>query len=89
MQATWLFVWWKSSRYIKISSMNIAGKRNLTDSPCIGICSAMALGDAVCIGCGRTFDEVCRWNMFSDEEKIAINHRLAEKIIRYDEKSKG
>ncbi|WP_267256375.1 DUF1289 domain-containing protein [Coxiella endosymbiont of Ornithodoros maritimus] len=79
MQATLAFVWWKSSRYIKISPMNIAGKRNLTDSPCIGICSATALGDAVCIGCGRTFDEVCRWNTLSEEEKIAINHRLAEK----------
>ncbi|MFV9988815.1 MAG: DUF1289 domain-containing protein [Coxiella endosymbiont of Dermacentor nuttalli] len=58
--------------------MNIAGDRNLTDSPCVGICSAAALGDEICIGCGRTFKEVCQWNFLSDEEKIAINLRLAQ-----------
>jgi predicted Fe-S protein YdhL (DUF1289 family) len=56
--------------------MNVVGKWELTDSPCIGICSATALGDEICIGCGRTFDEVRLWNTFSDEEKIAINSRL-------------
>ena len=30
------------------------------DSPCIAICST-AQGDAVCKGCGRTFDEVRRF----------------------------
>lgn len=54
------------------------GDCDLTDSPCIGICSATALGDEICIGCGRTFEEVCRWNSLSDEEKIAINLRLAQ-----------
>ena len=58
--------------------MNVAGDRDLTDSPCVGICSATALGDAVCIGCGRTFDEVRLWNTFTDEEKAAINRRLVQ-----------
>lgn len=58
--------------------MNIKGDKELVDSPCVGICSATALGDEVCIGCGRTFDEVCQWNTYSDEEKIAINKRLLE-----------
>ncbi|MBV53477.1 MAG: DUF1289 domain-containing protein [Coxiellaceae bacterium] len=56
--------------------MNIDGKKNLIDSPCVGICSATALGDEICIGCGRTFDEVRLWNTFSDEEKKSINLRL-------------
>ena len=56
--------------------MNIRGEKELTDSPCVGICSATALGDDVCIGCGRTFEEVRLWNTFSDEDKIAINRRL-------------
>ena len=56
--------------------MNISGEKDLTDSPCVGICSATALGDDVCIGCGRTFDEVRLWNTFSDEDKVAINRRL-------------
>ena len=49
-----------------------------TESPCVGICSATALGDPVCLGCGRTFDEVRLWNTFSDQEKKKINHRLKE-----------
>ncbi|OGO93762.1 MAG: DUF1289 domain-containing protein [Coxiella sp. RIFCSPHIGHO2_12_FULL_42_15] len=56
--------------------MDVSGQRNLTDSPCVGICSATALGDAICLGCGRTFDEVVQWNTYSDEQKRAINIRL-------------
>ena len=56
--------------------MDISGRSDLTDSPCVGICSATALGDEICVGCGRSFDEVRLWNTLSDEEKIAINQRL-------------
>lgn len=56
--------------------MQVDGKKSLTDSPCVGICSATALGDEICIGCGRTFDEVRLWNTLSDEQKITINQRL-------------
>lgn len=56
--------------------MNISGKADAADSPCIGVCSATALGDEICIGCGRTFQEVIDWNTYSDERKIAINQRL-------------
>lgn len=59
--------------------MDISGNRDLTDSPCIGICSATALGDAICVGCYRTFDEVRLWNTLTDEEKTAINLRLQAK----------
>ena len=55
--------------------MNINGDKQLTDSPCVGICST-TYGDAVCIGCGRTFEEVHRWNELDDDEKIKINLRL-------------
>jgi len=59
--------------------MDISGKRDLTDTPCVGICSATALGDEICIGCGRTFAEVVYWNTLTDQEKIAINQRLRNK----------
>ncbi len=58
--------------------MNINGEKDLSDSPCVGVCSATALGDEICIGCGRTFDEVRLWNTFTDAVKIAINQRLLE-----------
>ena len=62
--------------------MNVSGEKNVTDSPCIGVCSATALGDAVCRGCGRTFEEVHAWNTLSDEEKIAINARLLRQFMK-------
>lgn len=55
--------------------MNIFGQKDPTDSPCIGICST-SLGDEMCIGCGRTFYEVCLWNTLTDDQKRQINYRL-------------
>ncbi len=59
--------------------MNIFGEKDLTDSPCVGICSSTNLGDEVCIGCKRTAQEVIDWNSYSNEQKIAINLRLRKK----------
>ena len=56
--------------------MNINGEKDFSDSPCVGVCSATALGDEICFGCGRTFDEVRLWNTFTDAEKVTINQRL-------------
>ena len=55
--------------------MDATGKNTHVDTPCIGICST-AIGDSICIGCGRTFDEVNSWNTLTDEEKTKINKRL-------------
>ena len=36
-------------------------------SPCVRIC---ALDEAdVCVGCGRTLDEIARWSSMSSEDK--------------------
>jgi predicted Fe-S protein YdhL (DUF1289 family) len=58
--------------------MKVNGEKDFTDSPCVGICSSTSFGDAVCIGCGRTAQEVIEWNTYSDAQKIAINKRLQE-----------
>lgn len=46
------------------------------DSPCIAQCTT-ALGDNVCRGCGRTFEEVTYWNLYSDQQRQVIMQRLA------------
>ena len=38
------------------------------DTPCIAICST-SQGDAMCKGCGRTFEEVQHWPAMSPAEK--------------------
>ena len=47
------------------------------DAPCIAICSTTQ-GDAVCKGCGRSFDEVQNWTTFSPAEKRHVWHRITQ-----------
>jgi predicted Fe-S protein YdhL (DUF1289 family) len=47
-----------------------------SDSPCIGHCTTV-LGDDVCRSCLRTFDEVAGWLEMNEEERRAVNRRIA------------
>ena len=63
------------------------------DAPCIAICST-SQGDAVCKGCGRTFDEVQRWTELSPGAKRATWRRItmqgtAWRFNRYAERAGG
>ncbi len=46
------------------------------DCPCTGHCST-ALGDDVCRSCQRTFEEITHWPQMSEEERRAVNRRIA------------
>lgn len=46
------------------------------DTPCTGHCST-ALGDDVCRSCLRTFDEITRWVEMDEEQRRAVNRRIA------------
>lgn len=46
-------------------------------TPCIGLCSTV-YGDAVCRGCKRYDYEIIDWNTYTEEQKLAVWHRLAE-----------
>jgi hypothetical protein len=56
--------------------MKVNGEKDMTDSPCIGICSTTNVGDDICRGCGRTAIEVIEWNRYTDQKKVEINERL-------------
>lgn len=45
-------------------------------SPCRGVCSATALGDPVCAGCGRTEEEVLTWNQMTEAERLVVWERI-------------
>ena len=55
----------------------LAWYATLPDAPCIAICSTTQ-GDAVCKGCGRTFDEVQRWTEMTPGEKRATWRRITQ-----------
>ncbi|MDC8785941.1 DUF3717 domain-containing protein [Roseateles koreensis] len=62
------------------------------DAPCIAICST-SQGDALCKGCGRTFDEVQNWPVMSPGEKRVTWRRIsleatAWRFNRYAERAR-
>ncbi len=44
-------------------------------SPCIKICTVDA-HSGLCLGCGRTIDEIARWTAMSDAERVRIMAEL-------------
>ena len=62
------------------------------DAPCIAICST-SQGDDVCKGCGRAFDEVQHWTVYTPGEKRAVWRRItmegsAWRFNRYAERAR-
>ncbi|MEO6363081.1 MAG: DUF1289 domain-containing protein, partial [Caldimonas sp.] len=51
--------------------------RTTPDAPCIAICST-SQGDAVCKGCGRSFEEVQRWTTMTPAEKRVTWRRIGQ-----------
>jgi predicted Fe-S protein YdhL (DUF1289 family) len=61
------------------------------DTPCIAICST-SQGDALCKGCGRSFDEVQHWTALSPAQKRQVWRRItlqgsAWRFNRYAERA--
>ena len=43
------------------------------ESPCVSICR---MENEVCVGCGRTVDDVVNWYDMTDDEKQAVLNRI-------------
>ena len=52
------------------------------DAPCIAICST-SQGDAICKGCGRSFDEVQHWPGMSPVQKRAVWRRITQEATAW------
>jgi predicted Fe-S protein YdhL (DUF1289 family) len=49
------------------------------DSPCVNVCT---IKDDLCIGCGRTLEEIANWTAMTNDERKLINARLSNNIQR-------
>lgn len=49
------------------------------ETPCIDVCE-MDTVSGLCVGCGRTLEEIARWSVMSGEERRAIMAELAARI---------
>jgi uncharacterized protein len=57
------------------------------ETPCVNVCLLDA-ETGLCIGCGRTIDEIAGWATMSDGERRAIMAALPERMKR-SERAKG
>lgn len=66
--------------------MSLSGAREHTDvtSPCVKTCR-IDDDSGICIGCGRTLDEIAAWGSLADSDRRAIMSRLASRLSRVQE----
>jgi len=50
-------------------------------SPCIKVC-VMDPARRICVGCGRTLDEIARWGSMRDAERVEIMRTLEARVSR-------
>ena len=47
----------------------------MIESPCVNICTLDARS-GICLGCGRTIDEIARWTAMTAAERSRVMHEL-------------
>ena len=52
----------------------------MVDSPCNDICTT-DLESGLCIGCGRTQNEIANWLIYSDREKTIVLKALKARNV--------
>ena len=55
-------------------------KKSPIESPCISVCR---YENEVCVGCGRTVDDITNWYDMTDDEKQAVLNRLEKKSDKW------
>ncbi len=48
-------------------------KKSPIESPCISVCR---MENEVCVGCGRTVDDITNWYDMTDKQKQAVLNRI-------------
>jgi predicted Fe-S protein YdhL (DUF1289 family) len=55
----------------------------ITESPCIQVCT-IDPASHLCVGCGRTIDEISRWVEMSPAQRRAIMDGLPARLEKLD-----
>jgi len=55
------------------------------ETPCIKVCQLDK--ENLCMGCGRTLQEISDWTRMSDAERAQVMHRLAGVSVPYAERT--
>ena len=54
------------------------------ETPCVNIC-LLDSETCLCVGCGRSIEEIASWASMSDRERRAIMAKLAKRMVRLEE----
>ena len=57
-------------------------------SPCNNICK-LDFVNKICIGCGRTPEEITNWIFYSDAKRIEIMNSLTQRLDNYKSAGKN
>ena len=57
-----------------------AGSETPVRSPCVSVCVLDAAGTNVCIGCGRTLDEVAAWSQMTNAQRREVVARAPARL---------
>ena len=50
-------------------------------TPCVKVCVIDPIS-ALCIGCGRTVDEIAAWTALNEAERLAVMAGLGERLAK-------
>jgi predicted Fe-S protein YdhL (DUF1289 family) len=50
-------------------------------TPCVNVCVIDPIS-ALCIGCGRTVDEIAAWTALNEAERLAVMAGLGERLAK-------
>ena len=58
-------------------------------SPCVSICVLDPVGSGVCVGCGRTLDEVAAWSQMSNAQRKDVVARCPGRLAALRERNRA
>ena len=54
-------------------------RKHMIESPCVKVCTLNARS-GLCLGCGRTVDEIACWSAMSAAERVRLMRELPARI---------
>jgi predicted Fe-S protein YdhL (DUF1289 family) len=51
----------------------------MIESPCVKVCTLDARS-GICLGCGRTIDEIARWTVMNAAERTRVMDELSDRL---------
>jgi hypothetical protein len=60
---------------VTMVAADLAPRSTMIETPCVKICTLDA-HSGLCLGCGRTIDEIARWTAMSEAERARVMSEL-------------